>query len=415
DFSGTDTFTYTVSDGQATATATVTVTITPVEDIPETFTVQIDTPRPGDVVAGNAVTIAASANMPIASMLFQIRPQDETNSSPWLPIEETHAAPFLAAWNTTLYPDGDYALRVVVTLPGGSEVVSPPITVTVSNSQPALFPDILESVGSKEQFLRAGEDNTVVTADGVTIEIPTGALSTDDTIRVETPDQPALPGEPAGMVVMVSLESGEESLQRVITLRIPYADEDQDGVVDGTTISEETLTLWASDGTTWQRLSSTVLAEENVVVGHTDHLTLFGVFASSPTPQTGTRSPAAPKAQAGGSGGGGCFIATAAFGSPLEPEVQVLRDFRDRFLLTNPVGRWLVGLYYRYSPPLADQIRVHATLRTLVRLGLYPLIGMSRLMLSTTPAQKGGLLLGLILLPLAGRVLYRRGRRPDPR
>ncbi|RMF83226.1 MAG: hypothetical protein D6736_21950, partial [Nitrospinota bacterium] len=66
-------------------------------------------------------------------------------------------------------------------------------------------------------------------------------------------------------------------------------------------------------------------------------------------------------------------------------------------------------------PPLADQIRVHATLRALVRLGLYPLIGMSRLMLSTTPAQKGGLLLGLILLPLAGRVLCRRGRRPDPR
>jgi hypothetical protein len=80
---------------------------------------------------------------------------------------------------------------------------------------------------------------------------------------------------------------------------------------------------------------------------------------------------------AGDWGSGGCFIATAAYGSYMEPHVQILRQFRDRFLLTNSAGMGFVRLYYDYSPAMANYIAKHGWLRAVVRWSLLPLVGMS--------------------------------------
>ncbi|MBU2495145.1 MAG: hypothetical protein KJ935_01395, partial [Candidatus Omnitrophica bacterium] len=75
-----------------------------------------------------------------------------------------------------------------------------------------------------------------------------------------------------------------------------------------------------------------------------------------------------------GTGTGGCFIATAAFGTPMAKEVVALRRFRDRFLLTRGWGKAFVRFYYRYSPTAAEYIRPRPIYCFIVRGALRPLV-----------------------------------------
>ena len=65
-----------------------------------------------------------------------------------------------------------------------------------------------------------------------------------------------------------------------------------------------------------------------------------------------------------------CFIATAAYGCPLAPEVQRLRDFRDDSLMPHPLGRLFVNWYYQTSPPIADWVGKSAILRAITRFAI---------------------------------------------
>ena len=115
---------------------------------------------------------------------------------------------------------------------------------------------------------------------------------------------------------------------------------------------------------------------------------------------------------------GGCFIATAAFGSPLAPHVQILRAFRDRYLLPTAWGRRFVALYYELGPPGAQYIQEHAALKSPVRLLLLPLIGLAYFLLQTTILQK--VLVCLVLLAFSLLVIFmlrlrhRQARRAIP-
>ena len=102
-----------------------------------------------------------------------------------------------------------------------------------------------------------------------------------------------------------------------------------------------------------------------------------------------------------------CFIATAAYGSFMAPHVEILRKFRDRFLLSNTAGKIFVRLYYTYSPPMADFIAKNDRLRAMVRISLLPVVGVSWIALKIGPVATAALML-IFISCFIGLVWFRR-------
>lgn len=130
--------------------------------------------------------------------------------------------------------------------------------------------------------------------------------------------------------------------------------------VNGATVAGNVVTFSLTDNSNMDSDPTSGVIRDPLVVG------TAGVSGS------GTNY--APPSSGGSTGGGGCFIATAAFGSYLDPHVMVLRHFRDNVLLQSEIGTEFVKFYYKYSPPVADFIAHHDALRMLFRFALTPLI-----------------------------------------
>jgi uncharacterized delta-60 repeat protein len=96
----------------------------------------------------------------------------------------------------------------------------------------------------------------------------------------------------------------------------------------------------------------------------------------------------------------GCFIATAAYGSPLHPYVNILWDFRDKYLMPSQFGRKLVELYYRYSPIVANFLVKHKPLKVAVRINLLPMIAFSYSMVHYGPMATAIMLAFVLALPI---------------
>ena len=103
--------------------------------------------------------------------------------------------------------------------------------------------------------------------------------------------------------------------------------------------------------------------------------------------------------------GGGCLIATAAYGSELAPQVQMLREIRDNQLMNTESGSAFMGtfneLYYTFSPYIADYERENPLFKEAVKLGLTPMLSTLAIMENAeTESEVLGLGLSVIALNL---------------
>ena len=110
----------------------------------------------------------------------------------------------------------------------------------------------------------------------------------------------------------------------------------------------------------------------------------------------------------GDGNGGGCLIATAAFGSELSPQVQFLREIRDNIVLQTESGTsFMTGFnqfYYSFSPAIADYERENTAFKEAVKLTLTPLLASLTLLHYADIDSESEMLgygIGIILLNIA--------------
>jgi streptogramin lyase len=153
-----------------------------------------------------------------------------------------------------------------------------------------------------------------------------------------------------------------------------------------------TLTAGASSGTYTLAVTGTS--------GALTHSTNIGVIIGSGTATT-TSTP----------GGPSCLIATATYGSELSPEVQLLRSFRDNSILKTSAGSgFMIAFntwYYSFSPSVASYVGSHGVERAIMKVLLYPAVGImsiSSSVFSATSAfpELAAVLSGLLASSLVG-------------
>jgi len=203
-----------------------------------------------------------------------------------------------------------------------------------------------------------------------------------------TPPWPAL-----GKYIEVDGDISPYCINWPVELRVYYTDAE----VAAASIDESRLRMCKWDGSNWVKVQDSGIGVDANGKYVWARLTSFSQYAPM---------------QVVDEGGGGCFIATAAYGSYLDDHVKTLRDFRDQYLVTNPVGSALVTAYYKLSPPVAEFIDEHPALRPVVRVGLLPAVGLSTVAVSTTLAEKIAIagLLALVSICLAVWLSRRRGK-----
>lgn len=266
----------------------------------------IKVPQSGKRIKGNRVTVVAeitSGNQSqVKQVLFQYKP---VSSSSWLSIPSANInspnpdleAPYFVHWDVdalgVIYAT-PYEIRALTTdIYGTEDAAAPAITIVVDPVNYDIKETALSGELQKEQKVNNSVSNTVLAADEDTtlvtkLVIPPGALnlSTMAVTLVNNPvAQPSPPegSQDLGLSVKVNLSNNQTLLSggKYATLSLAYNDNDNDGIVDGTSVRVDQLKMYSASNLAdqWVLLPSSIDVAKKTVSGATVHFSFFAVFA----------------------------------------------------------------------------------------------------------------------------------------
>jgi len=446
---GSHTLTAVATDTAGNSTTSSGVLVNVSNAVPDTTppTVSLTAPANGATVTGS-VTVSANAtdNVAIANVQFYLDGSLQSTDT---------SSPYSWSWNTTTGSNGSHTLTAVATDSAGNSTTSSAVAVTVSNSAPDSTPPTVSLTAPSNGATVSGTVTVTATAsdnvgvanvkfylDGTqqqtdatspyswswnTASAPNGshtltAEATDNSGNTATSTAigVTVSNVPDSTPPTVTITSPPNAATVSGTVTVAATATDNVGVanvgfyLDGLLQSTDTTSAysWSWNSTSASNGSHTLTAVATDTAGNTTTSAPVTVTVANAT-QPSTAQPAASANSA--FGGSGCFVATAAYGSPMAGEVVVLRTFRDQALLNHALGRLFVKTYYRISPPLARFIAAHDTLRTMTRAMLWPVVWWAHLALDeprlawlTLMFVSGGFVAGVGLV--GTRLRRRKGR-----
>lgn len=255
------------------------------------------------------------------------------------------------------------AVPVTVTfIPASAVSYSATLKITDSNGAQSILN--LVGTGSTVSVTLAGGSSGTVTSFGALAQTQLPLSSKPSNLTISNAAQMRIDGVTPGATVTINIAFDSLPANPVF-----YKVVGSTWTAFTPIISGNIITYDVADNGPFDSDPTAGVIVDPVVVGSTS--TTGGTGGTGGTPGNGSAPPAA--VSSGGSSSG-CFIATAAYGSYLDPHVKTLRDFRDDVLLQSRLGTAFVKFYYKHSPPIADYIAQHGTLRLIFRLLLTPVI-----------------------------------------
>jgi len=220
-----------------------------------------------------------------------------------------------------------------------------------------------------ESVTQTVEDDTIDTIDVADIQIVVDGTATVTVARYEDNPGGDTPTNFNALDKYIDVYVPDTTGVTEIEIRLYYTDAE----VTAADVDEDSLRLFWWDGDEWNECSDGGVNTASVN-GYSGYI--WAKIRADATPSLDDLQ----GTEFGGYGhpsetpGGGCFIATAAYGTDTARELDILREFRDAVLLSNSLGTKFVSFYYETSPPIADFISRNEALRTVVRAGFIDLI-----------------------------------------
>ncbi|MBI4802204.1 MAG: hypothetical protein HY796_06735 [Elusimicrobia bacterium] len=276
----------------------VSIEVMPGEPFPLWTQARISVPKAGQKVWGNRVTVVSEfirGAQYAKEIKFEYR---ASTTAAWVEIPAVYynnpdnKKPYYMHWDVTGLVKREYQIRAqAVNTSEEADPYAPSLFINVSDNNPDMLSNVNGNAIMTSEKTYASANNKIEAGaldqnHCLEITIPPGALIADTMLNIINP--PAIvPQAPrnlseTGLFYEIYLESGQTDLNQKAVLKTNYADDDNNGLIDGTLARADRLSFMRYEEGIWRKEYSTEIdLNEKTITMETAHFSIYGIFSAA--------------------------------------------------------------------------------------------------------------------------------------